>query len=144
MRPNPEVHEMLGLNRRGAIAAMKEQQTAIYLTCTKNRSLQKKHIDVCKKCPSNEDCREFQEKIQREPMTPIAARRIPKPAETPLLDIIEQLIEIRKLVGDGKPPPLLKDPDDTGSMARASLPQYLKIELEEIKSLCSTVRSSNC
>ena len=123
---------------------MKEQQTAIYLTCTKNRSLQKKHIDVCRKCPSNEDCREFQEKIQLEPMTPIPARHIPKPTENPLVHIIEQLLEIRKLVGDGEPPPLLKDPDDTGSMARASLPQYLKIELEEIKSLCSTVRSNNC
>jgi hypothetical protein len=123
---------------------MKEQQTAIYLTCTKNRSLQKKHIDVCKKCPSNEDCREFQEKIQLEPMTPTPARHTSKPTEIPLLDIIEQLIEIRKLVGDGEPTPLLKDPADAGSMARASLPQYLKIELEGIKSLCSTVRSSNC
>ena len=144
MRPNPEVHEMLGLNRRGAIAAMKEQQTAIYLTCTKNRSLQKKHIDVCKKCPSNEDCREFQEKIQLEPMTPVPAQHIPEPTENPLVLIIQQLTEIRKLVGDGEPAPLLKDPADVGSMARASLPQYLKIELEEIKSFCSTVRSSNC
>jgi hypothetical protein len=135
---------MLGLNRWGVIAAMKEQQTAIYLTCTKNRSLQKKHIDVCKKCPSNEDCREFQEKIQLEPMTPIPALHTPKPTEFPLVDIIEQLIEIRELVGDGEPTPLLKNPADVGSMARASLPQYLKIELEGIKSLCSTVRSSNC
>jgi hypothetical protein len=135
---------MLGLNRWGVIAAMKEQQTAIYLTCTKNRSLQKKHIDVCKKCPSNEDCREFQEKIQLEPMTPIPAEHIHRPTEIPLLDIIEQLLEIRKLVGDGEPTPLLKDPADAGSMARASLPQYLKIELEGIRSLCSTVRSSNC
>jgi len=120
---------------------MKEQQTAVYLTCTKNRGLQKKHIDVCRKCPSNEDCREFQEKIQLEP---IPARHIPKPTEIPLVGIIEQLIEIRKLVGDGESTPLLKDPADVGSIARASLPQYLKIELEGIKSLCSTVRSSNC
>ena len=123
---------------------MKEYQTATYLTCTKNRSLQKKHIDVCKKCPSNEDCREFQEKIQLEPMAPIPARHIPKPTENPLVHIIEQLLEIRKLVGDGKPTPLLKDSTDVESMARASLPQYLKIELEGIKTLCSTVRSGNC
>jgi len=134
---------MPGLNRRGVIAAMKEQQRAIYLTCTKNRSLQKKHIDVCKKCPSNGDCREFQEKIQREPMTPIPARHILEPTEVPLVHIIEQLLEIRKLVSDGEPTPLLKDPADVGSMARASLPQYLKIELEGIKSLCSTIHSGN-
>jgi len=123
---------------------MKEQQTAIYLTCTKKRSLQKKHIDVCRKCPSNEDCREFQENKQLEPMAPIPTLHTSKCTEDPLFNIIEQLIEIRKLVGDDGSAPLLKNPVDAGFMARASLPQYLKVELEGIKSLCATVRSSNC
>ena len=123
---------------------MKEHQTAIYLTCTKNRSLQKKHIDVCRKCSSNDNCREFQEYKQLEPAAPRPDRSTPKPTEIPLVLIIEQLIEIRKLVGDGRSTPLPNDPGDAVSMANASLPQYLKVELEGIRSLCSTVQSSSC
>lgn len=123
---------------------MKEQQTAIYLTCTKKRRLQKKHIDVCRKCLSNEDCREFQENKQLEPMAPIPALYALKCTGDHLFNIIKQLIEIRKLVSDDGPTPLLKNPVDAGFIARASLPQYLKVELEGIKSLCSTVRSRNC
>jgi len=120
---------------------MKVNQTAIYLTCTKKRSLQKKHIDVCRRCPSNGDCREFQE---NQHLAPIPTLHTSKYTEDYLPNITQQLTEIRKLVGDGESTPLLKDPADVGSIARASLPQYLKIELEGIKSLCSTVRSSNC
>jgi hypothetical protein len=123
---------------------MKEHQTAIYLTCTKNRSLQKKHIDVCRKCSSNDNCRDFQEYKQLEPAAPGPDRSTPKPTEIPLVDIIEQLLEIRKLVGDGRSTPLLNDPGDAVSMEKASLPQYLKGELERIKSLCSTAQSSGC
>jgi hypothetical protein len=123
---------------------MKEQRTAIYLTCNKNRSLQKKHIDVCRKCSSNDGCREFQEYKQLEPAAPGPDRSTPKPTEIPLADIIEQLIEIRKLVGDGRSTPLLNDSGDAASMAKASLPQYLTVELEGIRSLCSTVQSSSC
>jgi len=123
---------------------MKEHQTAIYLTCTKNRSLQKKHIDVCRKCSSNDNCREFQEYKQLEPAAPRPDRAIPEPTEIPLVHIIEQLIEIRKLVGDGRSTQLLNDPGDAVSMANASLPQYLKVELEGIRSLCSTGQSSSC
>lgn len=123
---------------------MKEHQTAIYLTCTKNRSLQKKHIDVCRKCSSNDNCREFQEYKQLEPAASRPDRSIPEPTEIPLVHIIEQLIEIRKLVSDGRSTPLLNDPGDAVSMANASLPQYLKVELEGIRSLCSTVQSSSC
>ncbi|RLB97197.1 MAG: hypothetical protein DRH90_23715 [Deltaproteobacteria bacterium] len=123
---------------------MKEHQTAIYLTCTKNRSLQKKHIDVCRKCSSNDNCREFREYKQLEPAVPRPDRSIPELTEIPLVHIIEQLIEIRKLVGDGRSTPLLNDPGDAVSMANASLPQYLKVELEGIRSLCSTVQSSSC
>jgi hypothetical protein len=123
---------------------MKEQQTAIYLICTQNRGFQKKHIDVCRKCPSNDDCLEFQAYRQLEPVAPRPDRPTPKPSEIPLVDIIEELTEIRKLVGDGKSMPLSKYPADIDSTARASLPQYLKVELEGIRSLCSTVRSTNC
>ena len=123
---------------------MKEQQTAIYLRCTKNKSFQKKHIDVCRKCSSNHGCREFQEYKQPEPVAPGSDRFTPKPTEIPLAYIIEQLIEIRKLVGRGQPRPLLNGPDDTFSFTKASLQQYLKAELERIKSLCLTAHSSRC
>ena len=107
---------------------MNEQKSAIYLTCTKNRSFQKKHIDVCKKCPSNDGCKEFQSYEQLKP--------IPKPAEIPLADIIKQLTDIRKLVGGGKSKALHNNPADAGFLAIESIPQYLKTELEGIKSLC--------
>jgi len=113
---------------------MKVNQTAIYLTCTKKRSLQKKHIDVCRRCPSNGDCREFQE---NQHLAPIPTLHTSKYTEDYLPNITKHLIEIRKLVGDDGPTPSLKNPADTEFVARASLPQYLKVELEGIKSLCS-------
>ena len=70
---------------------------AVYLTCTKNKSLQRKHVEVCKRCKSNSRCKAYLEFCQSvtaentvEISTDIDRLQL-------LRHIIQELQEIKKL-----------------------------------------------
>jgi hypothetical protein len=109
-----------------------------YLTCTKHRSYQRKHIDVCRQCPDNDDCDAFQAYAATEPPPPPA----PDPAETniPIRVIQEELGNIRGMVADApalpksEPARKRKKP-----LAGNELVDILRSELEGIKKLSQSL-----
>lgn len=111
---------------------------AVYLYCSKNRGHQKKHIDVCKKCTSNDDCQEFREYLLSNPTTPTEETQIPEQDGLHLSDFIESLKEIRKLVGNSGLE-IVSDKSQSGDISvTASLGDLLRVELTAIRSLCLT------
>jgi len=78
-----------------------------------------------------------------EPVPAVPDRQHLKSAGMPLDDIIDQLTEIRQLVGDGVSSPHAGKVAKAKSVPDASLPGYLKIELEAIKSLCQAIPPGN-
>jgi hypothetical protein len=116
---------------------MDVQKPAIYLTCIKNRGFQKKHIEVCKKCSSRDGCKEYQTHKQMRSAQAKPDEPLPKPFETLLVDIIKQLREIKKALGDDRPPPPMDNPSQVDPHTGASWPEYVKAALERIRSLCS-------
>jgi hypothetical protein len=117
---------------------MDDQQPAIYLTCIKNRGFQKKHIEVCKKCSTRDGCKEYQAHRLERPAQPKSDEPLPEPVEALLVDIIRQLTEIKEQMGDGKPTSKMDNPAHMVSLTRSFLTHYLKVELEGIRSLCTT------
>ena len=117
---------------------MPDQVNIKYLVCTKNRGFQRKHIDVCKQCTCHDDCREYQEYLRMEPVVAEPINPIQKPVAISMGDLIEQLAEIRQLVGDGSSGYRLDL--QTGATFRldASLNQFLRTELKAIKAICHT------
>jgi hypothetical protein len=112
----------------------------VYLTCTRHRSLQRKHIDVCKRCADNDGCEAFLEYSATMPAAPDPAA----PADhcdhappLPIDDLVEALIEIRSIVAapGEKPAPdrhagsrPIPDSDQLFSMVTT--------ELKTIRKLC--------
>ena len=106
-----------------------------YLTCSKHRSFQRKHIDVCRQCPDNDECDAFQEFVATEPPPPPP----PEPAAVnlPIRLLLAELGDIRELVADT--PALPKsDPlqNRKKSLKGTELVDILRLELEEIRKLC--------
>ena len=110
-----------------------------YLTCTKHRSYQRKHIDVCRQCPSNDGCDAFQTYAATEPPTPVEPSPAPEPAETnfSINQFLQEISEIRKLVTNT---PALQE---TGPVSRQEkhlqgikLVDFIRSGLEGIKKLC--------
>ena len=117
---------------------MPNQANTRYLVCTKNRGFQRKHIDVCKRCSGNDDCREYQEYLRMEPVVAEPISPIQKPIAISMLDLIEQLAEIRQLVGDGTSGYQLHRQTSAVYRPNASLNRFLRSELKAIKSICQS------
>ena len=106
-----------------------------YLTCTKHRSFQRKHIDVCRQCPDNDDCDAFQAYIATEPPPPPPVE--PTEINLPIHLVLAELEDIRELVADTLPI------QETGRASRrkkhlqgTELMDFIRSELEEIRKLC--------
>ena len=110
-----------------------------YLTCTKHRSFQRKHIDVCRQCPDNDECDAFQAYAATEPPAPLGPPRAPAP---PVMDILihfflQELKDIRELVADA---PTLQEagrvPPQKKPLHGIELMDFIRSALEEIRKLC--------
>ena len=110
-----------------------------YLTCTKHRSYQRKHIDVCRQCPDNDGCDAFQAYAATEPPTPVEPFPAPEPAEMsiPIPGFLLELRGIRELVADAPTTP------ETGRVPARKKPlqgiewvDFIRSELGEIRKLC--------
>ena len=120
---------------------MEQTSDVVYLTCTRHRSLQKKHIDVCRQCQWNATCEPYQEycssKVlakRKEPPQSAA----PQPISEDLADYIRNelgeirtILENRTLV-ENQAAPLLRTPPPF----RDDVLEVIKEELREIKTLC--------
>lgn len=103
-----------------------------YLTCTKHRSFQRKHIDVCRQCPDNDDCDAFQAYVAAEPPPPEQTE-----VDIPIRLILEGLEDIHELVADT--PPLQKTdrvPHPKKHLQGIDLLDFIRSELGEIRKLC--------
>ena len=110
-----------------------------YLTCTNHRSYQRKHIDVCRQCPGNDDCDAFQAYAATEPPEPLEPPLSPDFPETdiPIHLFLKELKDIRALVADAsflqETAPVLhrKSP-----LQGTKLLEFIRSELEGIRKLC--------
>jgi hypothetical protein len=120
---------------------MEHTNNVIYLICTRHKSLQKKHIDVCRQCQWNATCEPYQEHCSSEAATgsqkPLPAG-MPQPIPEDLADYIRNELEgIITLLGNQSPlesqaPPLLK----TNSLPQDDVLEGIKEELRKIRTLC--------
>ena len=117
---------------------MPEQMTTRYLVCTKNRGFQRKHIDVCKRCTHKGDCREYQEYLRIEPVAAKADNPAQKIVGISMVELVEQLAEIRQLVGDGTSGYGSHRQTRATCWPDASLNRLLRTELKAIKSICQS------
>ena len=115
---------------------MPDKTNIRYLVCTKNRGFQRKHIDVCKRCACNDNCREYQEYLRMEPVVAKPTKPIQKPVAISMVDLTEQLAEIRHLLGDDTSGYRAHRQIGAASKPDASLSQFLRAELKAIKSMC--------
>ncbi len=107
-----------------------------YIVCTKNRGFQRKHIDVCKQCTGNDGCREYQEYLRMEPVVAEPINPIQKAATMSMVDLMEQLTEIRQLVGGGTSGNRMHRQLTVTSRPDTSLDRFLRAELKAIRSIC--------
>jgi signal recognition particle subunit SEC65 len=114
---------------------------AIYLTCTRKKAQQKKHIDICHRCDLNTSCAPYQEYIQKDSNS--AGRSLSTVTNKTFIrsdllrDIVKELKEI-KLVLEGsrmeeKTYPLI---NNTTSVDISI--EYLNTELKTIKAIYDT------
>ena len=113
---------------------------AVYLTCSRTRGQQKKHIDICHRCDARNMCRPYQAHIGDHPAAAgddtRAGGDTPPAGRVPIKDIIGELREIKFLLsGTGKIEEM-----DQKKIISASPPAQISIgdlirELENIKSL---------
>jgi hypothetical protein len=120
---------------------MEHINNVIYLTCTRHKSLQKKHIDVCRQCQWNTTCEPYQAYCSSESIT---ERKKPLPTGTSqpipedLADYIRNelegiitLLENKSPVESQAPPFLKMDP-----LFQEDVLESIKEELREIRTLC--------
>jgi hypothetical protein len=107
--------------------------TMTYLTCTKHRSFQRKHIDVCRQCPDSDGCDAFQAYAATEP--PPAPE--PTAAKIPIRLFLTELENIRDMVAD-TPTVRETEPETlrTKPLQGIELVDFIRSELEEIRKLC--------
>jgi hypothetical protein len=74
-----------------------KQTTAVYLICDKNKSLQRKHVEVCKRCESNVRCKPYREYRQSISAENFAEATTDVDRSQLLRHIIQELWEIKKL-----------------------------------------------
>ena len=113
-------------------------QTAVYLICPKNKSLQRKHVEVCRRCKSNSRCKPYLEYHQS-----VAAENF---TETPTTDIdraqllghiIQELHEIKKLTfADTIDPPAPRPKRRKRRSQQKLVITDIQKVLKDIQSLC--------
>ena len=120
---------------------MEHLNNVIYLTCTRHKSLQKKHIDVCRQCQWNTTCEPYQEYCSSEAAT---KDEKPLPADTvqPMPDDLKEYIrnELKGIITllenqaplESQPPA----PLNTNPLPQDDILEGIKEELREIKTLC--------
>jgi hypothetical protein len=95
--------------------------------------VQRKHIDVCRQCPDNEECDAFQAYIATEPPPPP-----PEPAETniPICLLLQELGDIRELVADTRArQEMASSPRRKNMLSSNDLVALIRSELEGIRRL---------
>jgi hypothetical protein len=111
-----------------------------YLTCTKHRSYQRKHIDVCRQCPDNDECDAFQTHAAIEPPAPLEPP--PAPSESPDTGIpihlfLQEFKDLRALVANT---PFLQETEPVqrrkSPLYGTKLVDFIKSELKGIRKLC--------
>ena len=113
---------------------------AVYLTCTRTRGQQKKHIDICHRCDAKTLCRPYQDYVRDHPNavkneTPVAENK-PPAGSAALKDVLEELTEIKLLLsGSGKAEELDQEKIVSKSPPAEISIGYLIREIENIKSL---------
>jgi len=118
---------------------MPNQVNSRYLVCSKNRGFQRKHIDVCKRCSGNDECREYQEYLRMEPAGMEPNNPIQTPDPMSMVAIVEQLAEILQLLDGDAAGYRLNRQIDATYRPDASLNQFLRAELKAIKSICQFI-----
>lgn len=120
---------------------MEHTNNVIYLTCTRHKSLQKKHIDVCRQCQWNATCEPYQEYCSSE--VPVESKES-LPDSTPQLIpetlsnyVRKELEGIITLLENQSPvespaPSLLK----MDTLFQEDVLEGIKEELREIRTLC--------
>jgi hypothetical protein len=114
-----------------------KEQTAVYLTCTRNKSYQRKHVAVCQRCAFNARCRAFLEYRQNFPQKRFAAADSTIDRKRILSHIFQELQEIKALVSVGgarQSAPLSVSGLDSITHHRHIA--EIKAALNEIKLLC--------
>ena len=104
-----------------------------YLTCTKHRSYQRKHIDVCRQCPDKDKCDAFQAYAATEPPPP------PEQTETniPIHQFLQELADIREIVTETPPLQETKPASRRKKHLHGNkLVDYIRSELAGIRKLC--------
>jgi hypothetical protein len=112
-------------------------QTAVYLTCTKNKSLQRKHVEVCKRCKSSSRCKPYLEYRQNVTVENAAETATDIDRSQLLRHIIQELQEIKQLtLTDTVAPPepyLERRPAISGQKLRIG---DIRTAIKEIQLLC--------
>ena len=112
---------------------------AVYLTCTRTRGQQKKHIDICHRCDDHDLCRSYQEHLRNQVATALAEQSVDKDilptGGTFLIDVLKELREIQALLSGSDN----IEGMDQATVTPKALPAeisiaYLIQELEDIKS----------
>jgi len=131
--------EIVIFTKTQKIAIEDQRSPMVYLTCSKHRSFQRKHIDVCRKCADRDDCKAFLEYSAQEPPalqeTPSSEHRQAPPP--PISGLFETLMEIRSLAADSEEKHRSKEimPRVPSSKSK-KLVSIVKTELKEIRKLC--------
>ena len=106
-----------------------------YLTCTKHRSFQRKHIDVCRQCPDNQACDDFQAYAAENPPPPPPVE--PAQNDIPIRRLLAELGDIRRLVADRPAPEeAVRVQRRKKPLQGIELMAFIRSELEGIRKLC--------
>jgi hypothetical protein len=107
-----------------------------YLTCIKHRSYQRKHIDVCRRCPDNDACEAFKAFAVAQPPEPPPPSE-PGKTDIPIPGFLQELRDIRELVADA---PMLQEtgavPPQKKPLQGIALVDFIRSALEGIRKLC--------
>lgn len=128
---------MLPDNSHSTRAMKGKEQAAVYLTCSRNKSYQRKHVAVCRQCKFNHRCAAFSE--YRRSISSEKASDAPGGIDRNriLRHIIQELKEIKRLVSGGSEPSSVSFP----AVNKDSIKLHhhiadIKTALDDIRRLC--------
>jgi hypothetical protein len=112
-------------------------QTAVYLICPKNKSLQRKHVEVCRRCKSNSRCKPYIEYSQNTATENLAETPTDIDRSHVLRHIIQELHEIRKMTHSNTMNPSAPRPKRRKRRRQRKLViRDIQKALKDIQSLC--------
>jgi hypothetical protein len=113
-------------------------KTAIYLICDKNKSLQRKHVEVCSRCESNSRCKPYLEYRQSISAENFVEATTDVDRSQLLRHIVQELREIKKLVHTDPINPPAPDPKKRKHRFRQKIViADIQTTLKDIQSLCN-------